>query len=111
MLSLTANGEVPVLWVDGGTVAVMPCSRSIKYRAQGGEALREARQTRLTRGYASRQLPRMPASARRMTQLHLGPGKLYDWHRSTLGQKTNTILISMRCSSAIPEQHLTSPVP
>ena len=31
-----------------------------------------------------------------MTQLHLGPGKLYDWHRSTLGQKTNTILISMR---------------
>ena len=41
----------------------------------------------------------------------IGPGKLYDWHRSTLGQKTNTILISMRCSSAIPEQHLTSPVP
>jgi len=30
MLSLTANGEVPVLWVDGGTVAVMPCSRSIR---------------------------------------------------------------------------------
>ena len=50
MLSLTANGEVPVLWVDGGTVAVMPCSRSIRYRAQGGEALREARQTRLTIG-------------------------------------------------------------
>ena len=24
---------------------------------------------------------------------------MYDWHRSTLGQKTNTILISMRCSS------------
>ena len=41
----------------------------------------------------------------------IGPGKLYDWHRSTLGQKTNTILISMRCSSAVPEQHLTSPVP
>ena len=56
MLSLTANGDVPVLWVDGGTVAVMPCSRSIKYRAQGGEALREARQTRLTRGHACRRL-------------------------------------------------------
>ena len=62
MLSLTANGEVPVLWVDGGTVAVMPCSRSIRYRAQGGEALREARQTRLTRGYSCRRLSRMPAS-------------------------------------------------
>ena len=73
MLSLTANGEVPVLWVDGGTVAVMPCSRSIRYRAQGGEALREARQTRLTRGYACRRLPRMPASARRKTQLHHRP--------------------------------------
>ena len=69
----TANGEVPVLWVDGGTVAVMPCSRSIRYRAQGGEALREARQTRLTRGYACRRLPRMPASARRKTQLHHRP--------------------------------------
>jgi len=34
----------------------------------------------------------------------IGPGKLYDWHRSTLGQKTNTILISMRCSSAVPER-------
>ena len=56
MLSLTANGEVPVLWVDGGTVAVMPCSRSIRNRAQGGEALREARQTRLTRGHACRRL-------------------------------------------------------
>ena len=70
MLSLTANGEVPVLWVDGGTVAVMPCSRSIRYRAQGGEAFREARQTRLTRGNACRRLPTMPAPARRITQLH-----------------------------------------
>lgn len=35
MLSLTANGEVPVLWVDGGTVAVMPCSRSIKIQSTG----------------------------------------------------------------------------
>ena len=43
-----------MLWVNGGTVAVIPCSRSIRYRAQGGEALREARQTRLTRGYACR---------------------------------------------------------
>ena len=96
MLSLTANGEVPVLWVDGGTVAVMPCSRSIRNRAQGGEALREARQTRLTRGYACRRLPRMPRLPDARRSYIIGPGKLYDWHRSTLGQKTNTILISMR---------------
>jgi len=29
---------------------------------------------------------------------------LYDWTRSTLGQKTNTVLISMRCSAAVPER-------
>ena len=33
---------------------------------------------------------------------------MYDWTRWTLGQKTNTILISMRCSSAIPERHQVS---
>ena len=47
-------------------VARMP-NAGADFRAQGGEALREARQTRLTRGYACRQLPRMPASASRVT--------------------------------------------
>ena len=49
---------------------------------------------------ACHRLPRMPA---RRSYI-IGPGKLYDWTRWKPGQKTNTILISMRCSSAIPER-------
>ena len=55
------NGEVPMLWVDGRTVAVMPCSTQHQIQSTGRRIRHEARQTRLTGGYACHRLPRMPA--------------------------------------------------
>ena len=111
MLSLTSNGEVPVLWADGGTVAVMPCSRSI--RAQGGEALREpeARQTRLTRGYACRRLPRMPASARRKTQLHHRPRQDVRLDQVDPGPEDQHYSNQHEVPLCYSRAYITSPVP
>ena len=42
----------------------------------------------------------------------IGPGKLYDWTRSTLGQKTNTILIKHEVQLGCSRAYVSaSPVP
>ena len=85
-----------MLWADGGTVAIMPCSTLHQIQSTGRRSTPrgppDAAHSRLCNAAGYLGCLRLPDARRSYI---VGPGELYDWTRTTLGQKTNTILISM----------------